>query len=318
MKKLVFTFFAAMVISGVFAQQEAQFTQFMFTKMAYNPAAAGSNPNMCLTGLYRNQWFGLEGSPTSQLLSLNAPLSNQRVGLGLTLNRQTISIFSRTSVEGNYAYRFRLGKGYLALGLQGSLLFYDGDYTDSRLKGTTALSKDNGVTIDNLNKSVPNFGAGLYYQTDEFFVGVSAPRFLNNNIDLNDDQDVIGTSVPHVYFTLGGTARLNDRLKLKPQALVKYANGAPIGIDLNVSLMIVDKYLVGTSLRAGGDRGSGIGESIDVMLGAQIVDQLYFGLAYDFTLSEIKNYNNGTVEALLRYCFGKTAGDNIENPRYFN
>jgi len=318
MKNLVLIVTMCLMSIGLFGQQEGQFTQFMYNKLSFNPAYAGATESLCLTGLYRNQWMGLEGSPNSQLISFNAPLSNNRVGLGLTINHQNISIFNRTSIEANYAYRFRLGSGYLGVGLQGSVQFISGDFTDDRLSATTAIGKDQSIGQAVLNKSVPNFGAGLFYQAEDFYVGFGMPRFLKNNIDLNDAQGIIGTYVPHAYFMIGGTTRLSENLNLQPQALFKYVDGAPLSIDLNVSLEIQEKFTVGTTLRTGGDQGQGLGESIDLLLGTKLGKSIFFGLSYDINLSKLKTYNNGSLEAVLRYCFGKSTGDVIENPRYFN
>ena len=318
MKKLILIISLGTLACWASAQQEGQYTQFMYNKLSLNPGYAGATESPCLTGLYRNQWMGLEGSPNTQLISFNTPLANKSVGLGLTINRLNISIFNRVSVEGNYAYRFRLGAGYLGVGIQGSMLFISGDYSDPRLTATSVISRDNAINQELLNKVVPNFGAGVFYQTENFFVGLGAPRFLKNNIDLNDDQGLIGTAVPHAYFLIGGTALLSENLDLQPQALVKYAENAPLDIDLNVSLLIKKMFTVGTTLRTGGDRSEGIGESIDIILGAQIVKSLFFGLSYDINLSQLKTYNNGSIEANLRYCFGKSTGKEVENPRYFN
>jgi len=309
MKNLMLVLIMCCLSIGLLAQQEAQFTQFMYNKLSFNPAYAGATESMTLTGLYRNQWLGLEGSPNSQLVSFNAPLSNNRVGLGLTINHQNISIFNRTSVEANYAYRIRLGAGYLGIGLQGSVQIIAGDYTDDRLTATTDISRDQTIGQTVLNKTVPNFGAGLFYQAEDFYIGLGLPRFLKNNIDLNDAQGIIGTYIPHAYFMIGGTTSLNENLELQPQALIKYVTGAPLSIDLNVNLEIKEKFLVGTTLRTGGDRGEGLGESIDFLLGSKIGKSFFFGLSYDFNLC---------IEAVLRYRFGNAIGDVIENPRYFN
>lgn len=300
------------------AQQEPQYTQFMYNKLGLNPGYAGSNETTCLTALHRSQWLGLEGAPTTQLISMSMPLSNQRVGLGLNIHRSTISIFARTSIDGMYAYRFRMGSGYLGIGLQGSVRFIDGDFADSRLQATEALDRDEAIDQNALNKTVPNFGAGVYYQNDGFYIGLSAPRFLKNNIDLNDGEGVIGTEVPHLNFMLGATAVLNDNIKFKPQVLVKFVENSPVDVDLNLSFVFINKFLAGATLRAGGERSTGLGESIDLLLGAQLIDNLYFGVAYDIGLTKLNQYHSGSLEGVLRYCFGKSQGEVIENPRFLN
>lgn len=318
MRNILLVSFCMLVCTILSAQQEPQYTQFMYNKLGLNPGYAGSNETTCLTALHRSQWLGLEGAPTTQLLSMSMPLSNQRVGLGLNIHRSTISIFARTSVAGMYAYRFRLGSGYLGVGLQGSVRFIDGDFTDSRLRATEGLDRDEAIDQNALNKTVPNFGAGVYYQNDGFYIGLSAPRFLKNNIDLNDDVGVIGTEVPHLNFMLGATAKLNDNIDFKPQVLVKFVENSPVDIDLNLSFVFVDRFMAGTTLRAGGERGNGLGESIDILLGVEVIDNLFFGLSYDIGLTKLNEYNSGSVEGVLRYCFGKSQGESIENPRFLN
>lgn len=312
---LAFCFLSMLKLS---AQQEPQYTQFMYNKLELNPGYAGSNESTCLTALHRSQWLGLEGAPTTQLLSMSVPLSNQRVGLGLNINRSSIAIFQRISVGGSYAYRFKVGAGYLGLGLRGSIRFIDGDYTDSRLQSTEPINRDDAIQQEGLNKTVGNVGVGAYYQTDDFYVGVSAPRFLKNNINLNDDVGLIGTEVPHLNFMLGATVSLGENVDLMPQALLKFIENSPVDIDLNCSFLFKNAYLVGATLRAGGNRGSGIGESLDFLLGAQLVENLYFGISYDISLSKLKNYNNGSIEGVVKYCFGRSQGKEIENPRFLN
>ena len=113
MKNVLITAVMILFCASVFAQQEQQYTQFMYNKLGYNPAYAGSNNTACITGLYRNQWLGIEGAPQTQLLSFNAPIMNQRVGVGLNLNRHTIGITERWTVDGAYAYRLKMGRGFL-------------------------------------------------------------------------------------------------------------------------------------------------------------------------------------------------------------
>lgn len=318
MRYILLAFLFCTTALSLFAQQEPQYTQFMYNKLGLNPGYAGANESTCLTALHRSQWLGLEGAPTTQLVSASIPLSNQRVGLGLNLHRSSISVFQRVSVEGMYAYRIRMGEGYLGIGLQGSVRFIDGDFTDSRLGATEDLARDDAIDQTALNKTVPNFGAGLYYQADNFYIGLSAPRFLKNNIDLNDAEGVIGKEVPHLNFMLGLTTQLSDQVAFKPQVLVKFVDNSPVDIDLNANFVFVEKYMAGLTLRTGGDRGAGLGESLDFLLGAQVVDNLFFGLAYDLSLSKLKEYNNGSIEGVLRYCFGRSHGEDIENPRFLN
>jgi type IX secretion system PorP/SprF family membrane protein len=158
---------------------------------------------------------------------------------------------------------------------------------------------------------------GAYFSTQNFYLGASAPRMLENNIDFADENILITKEVRHIYFMGGLVLRLSETVKLQPQVLLKYVKNAPFDADANVNLVIMDSYTVGLSYRIGGSKTKRIGESIDLLLGAQITDNLLFGVAYDVTLSELRDYNSGSIEAVIKYCIGKSEGEEYLNPRFF-
>lgn len=305
------------------AQQEQQYTQFMFNKLGINPAYAGSQEMTCITGVYRNQWLGFEGAPQTQLISLNSPLGTERVGLGVNAIRHTIGITKTWNIDLAYAYRFKISdKAKLSLGLQGALRFIGKDYTDPRLVATQGLFTDGSIPFGVQNKYVPNFGLGIYYQSPGFYAGISAPRLLQSNIDFNDFDNVISKEVQHFYLMTGVTFGLGAKVKLQPQILVKYTPNAPVDLDANLMLIIAQKYYAGATYRLGGSSVVGFGESVDLMLGAELVKNLLFGLSYDITMSDIKDYSSGSVEAVIRYCIPmKNKKEDIPvdyiNPRFF-
>ena len=318
MKKLITTAIFSFAVLLCMAQQEQQYTQFMYNKLHLNPGYAGSHDAACITALIRSQWIGLEGAPKTQLVSFNTPLLNKRVGVGITLLRHTIGITTKWTAEGSYAYRIRLARGELGLGVQASVRYFGKDFSDPRLVTTTGtVAGDGSIPDGTQSKYVPNFGAGIYYQTNKFYFGVSVPRLLNNNIDFSSDNIVVGKEALHLNVMAGYDVYLNDDIKLKPQVLVKYAQNSPLDADINLSLVYKERYSLGATYRLGGSTVTGFGESIDLLLAAQITDNLLFGLGYDITLSDIKDYNDGSIEALLRYCFGKSEGEDIINPRFF-
>ncbi len=317
MKKLIGTIIFASLFLIVSAQQEQQYTQFMYNKLGLNPGYAGSHEAMCLTGVYRQQWMGLEGAPATQLLSFNMPLSNMRAGLGVNLVRNTIGISTRVSLDASYAYRLRLGQGMLGIGLQGSIRSIRQNYADDRLVATQNILIDGAIPDGEKSKVVPNFGAGLYYQGRNYYVGLSAPRLLANNIDFNDAGTIIGREVLHMFLMAGVVFDVSESVQLKPQILLKYAKNSPFDADINLMAIFAKKYSAGVTYRLGGSTVSGGGESIDFLLAAQILDNLLLGVSYDMTLSELKDYNNGGIEVVLRYCLGSSEGDEIINPRFF-
>ena len=318
MKK--YTTLAVFLFCAVFAlqaQQEAQNTQFFYFKQGYNPAYAGSREAFCVTGIYRNQWIGLEGAPETQILTFSVPLFNQRVGVGANVVRTVVGVTETLTLDGIYTYRLRLGRGYLGAGIQGSLRSFSNNFQDARVVATQPTSADSSIPSAQQQKLLFNVGAGLYYSSDRFYVGVSSPRFLRNNIDFDEESTVISRESAHYYFMGGLTLPLNDNLRLRPQTLIKYADNAPLDADVNLSLIILDRYVVGTTYRLGGSSTNGAGESIDILMGMQITPNLLFGISYDITLSELRDYNTGSIEATVQYCAGKSEGDEYINPRFF-
>ena len=299
------------------AQQFPNYSLFIYNKMAYNPAYTGVPDAATFTALHRSQWIGLEGAPTTQILSANLPFLKRKLGIGLQLTNQSLGITRIFSTDLNYAYHIALGKGELSVGLQGTIRYYSENYGDSRLNATQGLGLDNSIPLGLQNKYLPNFGTGLHYSTDRYYIGVSALRLLQNNIDFGNNDDFVSSEKPH-YFLMGGYSFvLNEQVKLQPQALLKYVSNAPFDIELSMGLELLEKYLFAINYRAGGEISAGAGDSADIVFGIQLSDKLLFALAYDITLTKIRKYNNGSVEASLQYCTGKFSNKNIVNPRFF-
>jgi len=301
---------------AAWSQQEEQFTQFMYYKMGFNPAYAGSNEAPCISILARNQWLGIEGAPETQLLTFNMPLFNQRVGIGATVSRHTIGLTERFTADGVYSYRIPVGRGYLRMGVQGSIRLIRSNF--NKAESTQPIDTDVAIPVGIQSKYVPNFGAGIYYSSQRFFFGVSAPRLLQNNIDLADGGGVLSKEVSHLYVMGGILFKIGENVQLQPQLLLKYVKGAPFDGDANVNFIFSEKFTAGVSYRLGGSKKSGIGESVSLVFGAQITDDILFGVSYDYTLSGLRDYNTGSIEAMLRYCIGGSSkGDIYVNPRFF-
>lgn len=317
MKNLIFTFilfFAALSFAS--AQQQPHNTQFMYYKLGYNPGFAGSQESPCITCIYRQQWIGLEGAPSMAIASFNMPVANQRVGIGGNLFRHTIGITTMYNLDAAYAYRVRLGNGMLGMGLQASMRSLEYDF--QRTTATQPKADDPSIPASTRDKFLFNFGAGAYYDSDRFYFGLSVPRLLENNIDYADSDVFISREVQHVYMMGGLTFPINETLKLQPQALLKYVSGAPIDLDGNVNLLIQNRYVIGLTYRLGGDKTSGAGESLDLLLAAQLSRNLMFSFSYDYTLSNIRDYTTGSIEASVHYCIGKTdPAKEYVNPRFF-
>ena len=321
-KILLFSIFIALGLSAT-AQQEAQYTQFMYNKLAYNPAYAGSLGATTATGIVRSQWLGLEGAPKSQVFNIDAPLYDNRVGIGLNLARTTIGIATNYNADISYAYRVPLGKGNIGVGLQGSIRSFNANYNDERLISTQGTTFDASIPVGQQNKMTPNFGAGVYYKEDKLYVGFSVPRLLENNIDFSEDATVISQSLRHFYLMGGYLFDVKENVQLQPQMLIKYAQNSPLDVDLNVNAIFMNKYMVGATYRVGGSSRGLPAESIDILFSTQVNEHFLFGIAYDVTVSELRDYSSGSIEAMVRYSFGpknteekEVEGDYL-NPRFF-
>ncbi len=304
-------------LPSLWSQQEAQFTQFMHYRQGLNPGYVGSEENINIMAMSRNQWLGLEGAPQTQLISVTAPILNQRIGVGGNILRQTIGVTDFYTLDGMYSYRLKVPRGFLGIGLQASIRLLQADFTS--LRGTQPITQDEAIPQGIQSKFVPNFGLGVYYHSRNFYLGFSIPRLLTTNIDLSDDSGVIAKEVNHAYMMTGTTIKLGETLSLQPQFLLKYVPGAPFDADINVNLLIGEKFSTGISYRLGGSIERGIGEAASMLVGVQLSKSMFLGLSYDATLSELRNYNSGTIEGLVIYRIGaKDKEEEVDNPRFFN
>lgn len=299
------------------AQQQRLYTMFMYNKLGLNPAYAGYHHHGTVTAIYRNQWLGLEGAPESQVLSFHSPLGGERIGLGLSLSRESIGISSQVTLDGMYAYKVPMGAGKLSLGAQASLRNMKVDYTDPAVMALEDLAFDQGVDLGQDSRIVANFGAGVYYYTNRFYIGVSSPRLMKSDIDLEENNLFIAREEQHFYAMTGVVLPLGATVDFVPQVLSRYTQAAPIDFDINASVIWKQDYSLGLTFRTGGGDGD-VAESLDVIASAKLMRGLLLGVSYDLTMSDLKNYSNGSIEVLMRYIFNEPPKQGIfVDPRYF-
>ncbi|MCZ2101760.1 MAG: PorP/SprF family type IX secretion system membrane protein [Chitinophagales bacterium] len=297
-------------------QQQQMYTQFMYNKLALNPAFSGNESYLSASLLYRDQWNGFPGAPKAQVFNVNLPRIGNRIGLAVNFERQTIGITEKITYELMYAYKFLLGDGTLSMGMNVSGRNYKQDYTDSRLFAIQDITIDPSIpqTIQSIN--LINAGFGVYYNTNTFFIGASVPRMIKADIDF-DKNNLFSTEVRHLFLMTGGTFIINNDLRLTPQLLFRAAENTPFGIDLNGSLTIKNTYSAGLTYRTGGTQGD-LGESIDLIFSYQLSEQIMMGFAYDIGLSKLRTASNGSLEVILTYnMIPKKIKSVIINPRYF-
>lgn len=300
----------------VTAQQQQMYTQFMYNKLALNPAFAGNETYLSASLLYRDQWNGFPGAPKAQVFNVNMPRIGSRIGIGLNLERQTIGITEKITYELMYAYKFLLADGTLSMGMNVSGRKYTQDYTDSRLFAIQDITIDPSIPQTVQSRNLLNAGFGVYFNTNKFYMGASIPRMIKADIDF-DKNDLFSTEVRHLFLMTGGTFILSNDLRLTPQLFFRIAENTPFGIDLNGSVTLKNQYSAGLTYRTGGTKGD-IGESIDVIFSFQMSEQLMMGFAYDIGLSKLRTASNGSLEMILTYnLIPRKIKSVIINPRYF-
>jgi len=315
MRSIIIALLVSVVLNIGYGQQERQYSQFMYNKLAINPAFAGALPSTSFGLLYRNQWMGFEGSPVTQSLSANIPFLDQRVGVGANLIHSTIGISDMWTLSGMYAYRLPMGNGFISGGLEGSIRYYGVDYSNNSLRADQNLAADNAVLVENNTKVVPNLGLGAYYADKSFYIGVSAPRLLQSNIDFNDAL-LISREVIHFYLMSGYSIEANEELFFTPQVNLKFAKNSPVSLDANLMVDFGLKYNAGVSYRTGGIN-SALGESIDILFGMKVIQPLFLGLSYDIQIGDLGRYNKGSIECFLRYSLPGEYDVDVQNPRFF-
>ena len=279
----------------VIAQQDPQYTQYMFNTMVINPAFAGSRGVSSIGLLHRSQWIGLDGAPTTQTLNFSTPMSN-RVGLGFAIVNDEIGngTSQQTSFDASFSYTLPVSEiGNLALGLKAGAHLLNIDF--SRLVNYGAES--NLPNID--QKITPNFGLGAYYYTERFYAGISIPNILETKHFDNSEQSssLLAAERMNLYLISGYVYELNDNLKLRPAVMFKMVSGAPLQTDLSASMLFNDKFSFGAAYR--------LNASISALFGFQITNKFLLGLAYDAETTALGNtsFNDGSFEVFLRYDF---------------
>jgi len=287
--------------SSLYGQQDAQYTQYMYNTATVNPAYAGSRRVLSLTALHRSQWVGVDGSPTTQTLNVSFP-AGERGGLAFSIFND--EILNNTKVETNfdlaYSYTIKAGeKGKLAFGLNFGANLLSVNYTE--LAGY--VQEQGASMLSNIDKRfAPNFGSGIYYYTPNFYLGLSAPDFLENQYfdSAAASTSYIATERINWYLIAGKVFELNRNLKFKPAMLLKAVEGAPLQVDLSANFLFNEKFSFGTAYRWNA--------GISAVSNFQINSQLMLGLAYDREVTDLGNltFNNGSFEIVLRYEFLET------------
>ena len=261
--------------------------------LAINPAFAGCQDALSATISYRDQWVGFKDAPKSHIFSVHTPVYNDRIGLGLLVEKNSIGIFKETSFIGNYAYRMELRDGKLALGLGFGVTVYNIAWNE-----LVAADADDAQLMNNPTSAVlPDFSLGAYYYTKKYFIGISMPLFLSHELDKNTGKYKISNNFSgcNYFFSGGYELGISPQVKLLPSMLIKYHPNNAIQIDYNAQISLKDRIWMGIGYR---NKDMLVG-----MLQCQLNYQLRMAYSYDFDFGSIGKYINGSHEIVLNYVF---------------
>jgi type IX secretion system PorP/SprF family membrane protein len=300
------TALAVLLGSALFAQQDPQFTQYMFNMLPLNPAYAGSAERVSIKALSRHQWVGFDGAPTTQTLTIHSPVWHESLAIGGTLMRDSHGPVTQYTFMADVAYRIFMGDAKLAFGLQGGLNLLQGEYGS-----LNPLDPGDQVFQQSVNtKADPQFGFGVMYYSDRGYIGLSAPKLLNTDFFETDSLAFVSEpgQKPHYLLSGGYVFDLGVYHKFKPTFLVKAVEGAPVSFDLSANFLFFEKFWLGAMYRHT--------DAVGLLAQYHLTNDLSVGYAYDYPLSTLRNYSGGSHEIMIGFEFGnKVKG--VRSPRYF-
>ena len=294
------------VFQEVNAQQDPQYTQYMYNLNVINPAYAGSKESLSITALYRSQWVGIADNPETFTFSAHSPIG-EKVGLGISAIKDQLGPVSESNIYADFSYTIDLGSALqLAFGIKGGVTL-----NEVGLSALELQDPNDPFFSEDVQRTYPNIGAGAFLYGENFYVSLSVPNFIESvHLDETIDGEAIkfGDETSHLFTTAGYIFQLGENIKLKPSAMVKIAFDSPISWDTNLNALFYEKFELGASYR--------FDDSYSALVGFQINPNLRIGYAYDHVISDIKAIAGSSHELILTWdvYFKKRA---LRSPRYF-
>lgn len=308
MKNRFFILILGLVAFSSYAQQDAQFTQYMYNTININPAYAGSRGVLSIFGLHRTQWVGLDGAPTTNSFSINTPVNNSNIGLGLSVINDRIGPSDENTISADVSYSIKTSETFkLSFGVKGTANLLNIDFN----KVSKYNPYDNLAQFNIDNKFSPNVGAGIYYHSNKTYVGFSVPNFLETehyNKSSTSPSNSVASERMHYHFIAGHVFDLSETIKFKPAVLTKLVQGTPLQVDASANFLFNDKFVLGAAYRWDA--------AASLMTGFQVNKSWFIGYSYDMETTKLANYNSGSHEIFLRFELFNNI-ENIVSPRFF-
>ena len=299
-----------LLVSGFsYAQQDSQFTQYMYNTISINPAYAGSRDTFSVFALHRSQWIGLDGAPQTNNVSVNTPIKNTNVGIGVSIINDKIGPSEENNIAVDFSYTIPTSDNFkLSFGLKASANLLNVDFN----KLSQYDSGDTNLATNIDNKFSPNIGLGFYLHSEDTYVGLSIPYLLDTKhfdryANTGSSSNLAKQDIAY-YLTVGHVFELNENLKFKPSVLAKLVQGAPVGLDFSANFLINEKFVAGASYR--------LNAAVSGLVGFQASESWFIGYSYDFDTTGLSKYNSGSHELFLRFeLFNRYS--KIFSPRFF-
>jgi type IX secretion system PorP/SprF family membrane protein len=305
MKKIVKTILLILIPAVVSGQVTPVTSQYSLNPLTINPAFAGSRGALNIAALYRRQWIGVPGAPETMTLAIDAPFLDSKLGLGIIVINDKIGVTKETQFSSEYAYKIKMGKGNLSLGLGAGLITTNTAWSDL----VVVDPGDDHYLIDSRVFVVPDFSFGVYYFSQNYFAGISVPKLLSYKFDFDKNKYAMNFDPGQYYylFYTGCVFNLSPKLRFSPSTLLTLSPRGKLLYDINAHFIIYDRFWLGASYRDN--------RSIAGLLQVAINNQLKVAYTYDFDFGSLGRYSNGSHEVMIRYEFRYKV--NVVNPLIF-
>lgn len=267
--------------------------QYVLNPLTINPSFAGNRGALNIATFYRKQWVGIPGAPQTMTLAVDAPILDDKLGLGLIIISDKIGVTNATQFNTNYAYKINVGDGILSLGLGAGVILTHTAWSDLIVLDPG----DDYYLIDSRMFVVPNFSFGTYYSNRNYFAGLSIPKLLGYKFNFDKNKYVLNNNPDEYYFLLntGYLFDISPKVKFLPSSLIAFSPGDKLLYDINAHFNFVNRLWIGASYRNN--------RSLGALIQFQLNNQLKFGYTYDFDFGSLRTYSSGSHEIMLRYEF---------------
>ena len=311
MKRIYFILaFTFMILMSANAQQDPQYTQYMYNMNVVNPAYAGSKESLAIGLLYRSQWLGITDAPKTATLSVHSPVG-KNVGLGLSVISDKIGPVEENNVYADFSYTLNLGGEHrLAFGLKAGATFQNIGLFSDIGNGFVPDAGDEAFS-ENTSNTYLNIGSGAFYYTDKYYVSISVPNMIKStylDVTTNGQEYKYGSEVLHYFISAGYVFDFSTEIKFKPSFLIKSAFNAPTSIDLSANFLLYDRFEIGAMYR--------LEDSVGAMANFAVTPDIRIGYAYDYITSDLNIKASGSHEIMVLFDLNFSKKVSI-SPRFF-